>query len=62
MKPDGRCYSCPAKSRVDETGRECKSDECDPETEIKDDLGYCNKCDLFSKPSADGESCHPEDC
>ena len=62
LAPDGKCYQCPAKSRVDESGKECIHDTCDPETEILDDRGKCQKCDEYSKPTADGESCHREEC
>jgi hypothetical protein len=62
LKQDGRCGGCPAKSRVDETGKGCKTDPCDLETSIIDDEGYCIECGPYLKPDADGESCHRDTC
>lgn len=59
LQIDGTCKECPSGTRPDETGLVCKFDDCDVDTQISDDLGYCITCDLYTKPnkdSADGEA------
>jgi hypothetical protein len=56
LKEDGKCYSCEAGTRPDDSKRSCIKDPC-VDRQISDDLGYCKECALLTYPNAERTEC-----